>query len=62
MREDYENIVVPFLEKHSDIFTDEIKAKFFSLEDFKVMTSLVSSRAMDVDNYHDAALVPFADL
>jgi hypothetical protein len=62
MREDFETIVVPFLEKHADIFTEDVKAKYFSFEDFKVMTSHVSSRAMDVDNYHDSALIPFADL
>ncbi|KAI1298294.1 hypothetical protein EDD11_006863 [Mortierella claussenii] len=62
MREDYETIVIPFLEKHPEVFTEEVKAKFFSFEDFKVMTSHVSSRAMDVDNFHVSALVPFADL
>ncbi|GJJ72524.1 N-lysine methyltransferase SETD6 [Entomortierella parvispora] len=61
MREDYDNIVVPFLEKHADIFTEDVKAKFFSFEDFKLMTSHVSSRAMDVDDYHVSALIPFAD-
>ncbi|KAG0353355.1 hypothetical protein BGZ54_002277 [Gamsiella multidivaricata] len=61
MREDYDTVVVPFLEKHPEIFTEEIKAKFFSFEDFKAMTSQISSRAMDVDNYHVSALVPFAD-
>ncbi|KAF9280591.1 hypothetical protein BGZ68_007136 [Mortierella alpina] len=61
MREDYDNIVVPFLEKHPETFTAEVKAQFFSFEDFKAMTAQVSSRAMDVDNYHVSALVPFAD-
>ncbi|KAG0055129.1 hypothetical protein BGZ83_009541 [Gryganskiella cystojenkinii] len=61
MREDYDTIVIPFLAKHPEIFTENIKEKFFSFEDFKVMTSHVSSRAMDVDNYHDSALIPFAD-
>ncbi|KAF9954728.1 hypothetical protein BGZ72_004336 [Mortierella alpina] len=61
MREDYDNIVVPFLEKHPETFTADVKAQFFSFEDFKAMTAQVSSRAMDVDNYHVSALVPFAD-
>ncbi|KAF8978216.1 hypothetical protein BGZ46_006714 [Entomortierella lignicola] len=61
MREDYDTIVTPFLEKHPEVFTGEIKAKFFSYEDFSVMTSQISSRAMDVDDYHVSALVPFAD-
>ncbi|KAG0247893.1 hypothetical protein BG011_000765 [Mortierella polycephala] len=61
MREDYDTIVIPFLEKHPEVFTDDVKAKFFSFEEFKTMTTHVSSRAMDVDNYHVSALVPFAD-
>jgi hypothetical protein len=62
MQEDYDTVVVPFLEKHPEVFSAEIKAKFFSFEDFKTMTSHVSSRAMDVDNFHISALVPFADM
>ncbi|KAG0284684.1 hypothetical protein BGZ97_008089 [Linnemannia gamsii] len=62
MQEDYDTVVVPFLEKHPEVFSAEIKAKFFSFEDFKTMTSHVSSRAMDVDNFHISALVPFADI
>ncbi|KAG0056117.1 hypothetical protein BKA57DRAFT_450090 [Linnemannia elongata] len=62
MQEDYDTVIVPFLEKHPEVFSAEIKAKFFSFEDFKTMTSHVSSRAMDVDNFHISALVPFADL
>ncbi|KAF8935329.1 hypothetical protein EDD21DRAFT_444822 [Dissophora ornata] len=61
MQEDYDSIVVPFIEKHSDVFTKEIKAEFFSFDAFKTMTGHVSSRSMDVDNFHVSALVPFAD-
>ncbi|KAF9419076.1 hypothetical protein BGZ94_009521 [Podila epigama] len=61
MRSDYDTIVVAFLKKHADVFTDDIKAKFFSFEDFRIMTSHVSTRAIDVDNYHDSAFVPFVD-
>ncbi|KAF9435904.1 hypothetical protein BGZ76_005271 [Entomortierella beljakovae] len=61
MREDYDTLVAPFLEKHPEIFTEEVKGKFFSFEDFKVMTAHVSSRSMDVDDYHGLAFVPFAD-
>ncbi|GJJ71591.1 hypothetical protein EMPS_03941 [Entomortierella parvispora] len=61
MQEDYEGIVVPFLEKNTDVFTDDMRSKFFSLEAFKTMTGIVSSRSMDVDNFHISALVPFAD-
>jgi len=62
MLEDYEGIVVPFLEKNSDVFTDDMRSKYFSLEAFKTMTGIISSRSMDVDNFHVSALVPFADL
>ncbi|KAF9119626.1 hypothetical protein BGX30_003729 [Mortierella sp. GBA39] len=61
MQEDFESIVVPFIEKNSDVFTAEIKAKFFTLEAFRAMMEIVSSRGMDVDNFHITALVPFAD-
>ncbi|KAF8930020.1 hypothetical protein EDD21DRAFT_441850 [Dissophora ornata] len=61
MREDFDTIVVPFLDKHSEVFTEAIKSKFFSFEDFKAMASHISSRALDIDNYHASALVPFAD-
>jgi len=54
--------VVPFIEKNSDVFTAEIKTKFFTLEAFRAMMEIVSSRGMDVDNFHVTALVPFADL
>jgi hypothetical protein len=62
LQEDFESIVVPFIEKNSDVFTAEIKAKFFTLEAFRAMMEIVSSRGMDVDNFHVTALVPFADL
>ncbi|OAQ35390.1 SET domain-containing protein [Linnemannia elongata AG-77] len=61
LQEDFESIVVPFIEKNSDVFTAEIKAKFFTLEAFRAMMEIVSSRGMDVDNFHVTALVPFAD-
>ncbi|KAF9907145.1 hypothetical protein EC991_011285 [Linnemannia zychae] len=62
MQEDYDTIVVPLLEKHPEVFTPQARAEFFTFEAFKYMTSHVSSRAMDVDNFHISALVPFADL
>ncbi|KAG0369669.1 hypothetical protein BGZ54_009233 [Gamsiella multidivaricata] len=61
MEDDYKSIVGPFIDKHPEVFTEEIKNKFFSFEAFKVMTGHVSSRSMDVDNFHVTALVPFAD-
>ncbi|KAF9124988.1 hypothetical protein BGW39_007754 [Mortierella sp. 14UC] len=62
MQEDYDTIVVPLLEKHPEVFTPQARAEFFTYEAFKYMTAHVSSRAMDVDNFHISALVPFADL
>ncbi|KAG0027540.1 hypothetical protein BGZ81_005499 [Podila clonocystis] len=61
MQSDYDTIVVPFIEKHADVFTQDIKAKFFSFENFRIMTSHVSTRALDVDDYHVSAFVPFVD-
>ncbi|KAF9931789.1 hypothetical protein FBU30_009593 [Linnemannia zychae] len=61
LQEDYDSIVLPFIEKNSDIITAEIKAKFFTLDAFRTMMEIVSSRGMDVDNFHVTALVPFAD-
>ncbi|KAG0274441.1 hypothetical protein BGZ95_009792 [Linnemannia exigua] len=62
MQEDYDTIVVPLLDKHPEVFPAQARAEFFTYEAFKYMTSHVSSRAMDVDNFHISALVPFADL
>ncbi|KAF9581462.1 hypothetical protein BGW38_001501 [Lunasporangiospora selenospora] len=61
LKDDYESIVVPFLERNLDIFTEETRQKYFNFESFKIMTEIVSSRAMDVDHFHISALVPFAD-
>ncbi|KAF9024870.1 hypothetical protein CPC16_004376 [Podila verticillata] len=61
MQSDYDTIVVPFIEKHADVFTEDIKAKFFSFENFRIMTAHVSTRAIDVDDYHVSAFVPFVD-
>ncbi|KAG0345992.1 hypothetical protein BG004_002688 [Podila humilis] len=58
MRDDYDNIAVPLMQKYPEIF----KGAHFDFEAFKAMTAHVSSRAMDVDNFHISALVPFADL
>ncbi|KAK3818952.1 MAG: hypothetical protein J3Q66DRAFT_180274 [Benniella sp.] len=62
LQEDYDTIIVPFLRANPSVFTEAIQARFFTLEDFKVMTNHVASRGMDVDNFHEEALVPFADL
>ncbi|KAF9364524.1 hypothetical protein BGX34_001295, partial [Mortierella sp. NVP85] len=61
LQEDYESIIVPFMEKHPDVFPKASKDEFFSFDAFKAMAGHVSSRAMDVDHFHIMALVPFAD-
>ncbi|KAF9177918.1 hypothetical protein BGZ51_008281 [Haplosporangium sp. Z 767] len=61
MQDDYDSVLVPFIEKYPEVFTKEIRAQYFSLEAFKTMTTHVMTRAMDVDNFHVSALVPFAD-
>ncbi|KAF9988005.1 hypothetical protein BGZ65_000434 [Modicella reniformis] len=61
LQEDYESIVVPFIEKYPEVFPREIRNKFFSLDAFKATAGQVSSHTMDVDHFHISALVPFAD-
>ncbi|KAG0240201.1 hypothetical protein BGX31_002191 [Mortierella sp. GBA43] len=61
LQDDYDSIVVPFVEKHPEVFPKEIKAEFFSFDAYKAMAGHVSSRGMDVDHFHIMALVPFAD-
>ncbi|KAF9976260.1 hypothetical protein BGZ73_008902 [Actinomortierella ambigua] len=61
LKEDYEQIVLPFIEKNTDIFTEAIKKQFFTIEAYNTWAALVSSRCMDVDVYHCEAMVPFAD-
>ncbi|KAG0248436.1 hypothetical protein BG011_010276 [Mortierella polycephala] len=61
IQDDYDSVLVPFIEKYPEVFTKEIRAQYFSLEAFKTMTAHVVTRAMDVDNFHVTALVPFAD-
>ncbi|KAF9158910.1 hypothetical protein DFQ26_007108 [Actinomortierella ambigua] len=61
LKEDYEQIVQPFIEKNTDIFTEAVKKEFFTIEAYNTWAALVSSRCMDVDAYHCEAMVPFAD-
>ncbi|KAJ1990266.1 hypothetical protein H4R33_001770 [Dimargaris cristalligena] len=56
---DYRELVAPVLGKYPDIFAP---AAAYTFERFLQVTSVVTSRAFQVDNYHGDALVPFADI
>ena len=58
LQEDYETHVVSLLKEHPDIF-DQAK---MTLDDFLAATSLVTSRAFQVDMYHEDSMVPLADM
>lgn len=58
LRDDYYSSVVPIVESYGDLFPPEV----FTLENFKKASSLVSSRAFQVDNWHLDAMVPLADI
>ena len=58
LESDFESIVLPLTETYPDIFTKEI----CTLDNFLNASSLVSSRAFQVDNYHGDAMVPLADM
>jgi len=58
LKSDFETIVLPLTETYPDTFTKDI----CTLENFLNASSLVSSRAFQVDNYHGDAMVPLADI
>ncbi|KAI8092490.1 uncharacterized protein BX664DRAFT_276778 [Halteromyces radiatus] len=58
LKDDYEDIVKPLLVKYPDVFPTE----HFTFEQFQKVTTLVASRAFEVDAYHENAMVPFADI
>ncbi|KAJ3313692.1 hypothetical protein HDV04_001702 [Boothiomyces sp. JEL0838] len=57
LQDDYKEHVIPLIEKY-----DEFDAKFMTLERWMNATSLVTSRAFQVDEFHGESLVPLADL
>lgn len=57
--DDYKTHVVPVLDRHPMVFADRSR---FTLEHFAQATSLVTSRAFEVDAFHGDSLVPLADL
>ncbi|OUM70646.1 hypothetical protein PIROE2DRAFT_1176, partial [Piromyces sp. E2] len=58
LESDFESVVLPLTESYPDVFTKEI----CTLDNFLNASSLVSSRAFQVDNYHGDAMVPLADI
>ncbi|KAI8066862.1 hypothetical protein BC940DRAFT_239537, partial [Gongronella butleri] len=58
LQDDYETIIEPLVAKYTDIFP----AEAFTLEQFQRVSTLVASRAFEVDCYHEEAMVPFADI
>ncbi|ORZ15736.1 hypothetical protein BCR42DRAFT_461014 [Absidia repens] len=58
LKDDYEEIVTPLLTKYPEVFP----AEDFTFDQFQKVTTLVSSRAFEVDAYHENAMVPFADI
>jgi hypothetical protein len=57
LREDYDSIILPILKEPVFCPLEE-----FSFEKFQNASSLVSSRAFDVDEYHQHSMVPLADM
>ncbi|KAI8923247.1 hypothetical protein BC831DRAFT_43031 [Entophlyctis helioformis] len=58
LREEYNDTILPLVKEHSDVF---VVAKS-TYDDFAAATSLVTSRAFQVDDYHGNSMVPLADL
>ncbi|KAJ1924437.1 hypothetical protein IWQ60_005201 [Tieghemiomyces parasiticus] len=56
---DYQELILPIVTNHPDVFTPP---EAFTFDRFLQVTSVVTSRAFQVDNYHGDAMVPFADL
>ncbi|KAI9339216.1 hypothetical protein DFJ73DRAFT_779389 [Zopfochytrium polystomum] len=64
--DDFETLVLPVVEANPALFPPETATpdarKLIWKNRFLRATSLVSSRAFEVDSYHGTAMVPFADL
>ncbi|KAI9318079.1 hypothetical protein BX666DRAFT_1856704, partial [Dichotomocladium elegans] len=58
LQDDYIEVVMPLVEKYPSVF----KKDTFTLEQFCRISTLVSSRAFEVDAYHEMAMVPLADI
>ncbi|KAI9282187.1 hypothetical protein BY458DRAFT_428881 [Sporodiniella umbellata] len=62
IRDDYQTLIEPLLKKHPYIFKRSQQSDPYSFEKFVRVSTLISSRAFEVDAYHEKGLVPFADL
>ncbi|KAI8365019.1 hypothetical protein EDC96DRAFT_553430 [Choanephora cucurbitarum] len=64
LQEDYNELIVPLLEEHPYVFKrgEAPEQDPYSFEKFLKISTLISSRAFEVDAYHENALVPFADI
>ncbi|KAI7853684.1 hypothetical protein BDC45DRAFT_545573 [Circinella umbellata] len=60
LNDDYQAIVVPLLEEYPYIFKNV--DEFYSFDLFCRISTLISSRAFEVDAFHETAMVPFADI
>ncbi|CEG69310.1 hypothetical protein RMATCC62417_05407 [Rhizopus microsporus] len=61
LKDDYHELVEPLLDEYPYIFKREGDDPY-SFDKFVKASTLISSRAFEVDAYHENALVPFADL
>lgn len=59
LKEDYENLIKPILAHHKDIFPAD--SPHFTFKAFAAASSIVASRAFQMDEYHGDCLVPLAD-
>lgn len=57
LKEDYDSIILPIL--NNALFTP---LEEFTFEEFQNASSVVSSRAFNVDGYHQQSMVPLADM
>ncbi|RUS18381.1 hypothetical protein BC938DRAFT_476002, partial [Jimgerdemannia flammicorona] len=62
LNDDYLAIVAPLLAKYPYIFPEDKHITYFSLTTFVRISTLVAGRAVEVDDFHGNALVPFADI
>jgi hypothetical protein len=52
----------PFFQKYQYIFPEDQIEEYYNFDSFCKTSTLVASRAFEVDAYHDNAMVPFADI
>ncbi|KAI8640933.1 hypothetical protein BD408DRAFT_419037 [Parasitella parasitica] len=64
LEDDYEELIEPLLEAHPYVFNrgTNLDDDPYSFDKFIKISTLISSRAFQVDAYHENALVPFADI